>query len=114
MTVTETIEHGVAVFRIAGDVLGGPEAREINERLRRAVREGCKNAVLDVSGVGVVNSSGLGLLIAGLTIMRNAGGELRLAGVSSRLRKLLDVTKLSQVFPLDSTVEEALSHFLAI
>ncbi|MDZ7374785.1 MAG: STAS domain-containing protein [candidate division KSB1 bacterium] len=110
MTVAESIERGVIILRITGDVLGGPEAQEINERLRHHVRAGNKHVVLDVSDVGVVNSSGLGLLIAGLTIVRNAGGELRLANPSSRLRKLLEVTKLAHVFPVDPSVDAALAQ----
>lgn len=111
MTIREEKRDHILVLRLSGDVLGGPEAQEVNDRLREGLRQGYKRAVLDVAEVRLVNSSGLGLLIAGLTIMRNAGGELALAGVSSKLAKLLEVTKLSQVFAVYHEVEEAIAAF---
>ena len=113
MNLREIEQEAVVVLSLEGDVVGGPEAQAINERLRELAEAGKKQVVLDVAEVGVVNSSGLGLLIAGLTVMRNAGGDLRLARPSSKLKKLLEVTKLSQVFTVYDSVDEAVSSYAA-
>jgi len=113
MNLREIEQEAVVVLSLEGDVVGGPEAHAINERLRELAEAGKKQVVLDVAEVGVVNSSGLGLLIAGLTVMRNAGGDLRLARPSSKLKKLLEVTKLSQVFTVYDSVDEAVSSYAA-
>ncbi|MEL6612948.1 MAG: STAS domain-containing protein, partial [Bacteroidota bacterium] len=58
-----------------------------------------------------MNSSGLGMLIGALTIVRNAGGDLRLANVHARVTQLLTVTKLLGVFAIHDTVDEAVAAF---
>jgi len=67
--------------------------------------------VIDLSKVGFVNSSGLGILISGLTTMRNGGGDLKLASISSKVEGLLSITKLNQIFEQHPSVEEALNSF---
>jgi anti-sigma B factor antagonist len=58
-----------------------------------------------------MNSTGLGLLISGLTTLRKAGGELRLANVTDKIESLLAITKLITVFKAYDSVEEAVSSF---
>jgi len=114
MQISESTHDGVVVIHLSGDVLGGPEAQAINDHLRREVQAGNRKPVPGGSGVGLVNSSGLGLLIAGLTVVRNAGGDLRLAAPSSKLLKLLEVTKLSQVFSIYPDVQQAVQSFQTV
>ena len=59
-----------------------------------------------------MNSSGLGILIGGLTTMRNSGGDLKLANITDRIQSLLMITKLLTVFETFETVEEAVQSFL--
>ncbi len=69
--------------------------------------------LLDLSGVQTMNSSGLSMLIAALTTMRNAGGDLKLAAASKKIESLLVITKLSTVFELHPTVKKAIASFAA-
>jgi anti-sigma B factor antagonist len=63
---------------------------------------------MDLSKVDWMNSSGLGILISGLTTIKNAGGELRLAKVTDKIQSLLLITKLISVFSTHDSVEDAL------
>ncbi|MCK6557457.1 STAS domain-containing protein, partial [Candidatus Binatia bacterium] len=80
-------------------------------RLHQLVRNGQVKVVLDLSGVNFMNSSGLGMLIGGLTTVRNAGGQLKLANPAERIQSLLVITKLSTVFTTHKSVEEAIDSF---
>ena len=75
------------------------------------IDKGQKEIVADLSNVKFMNSSGLGILIGGLTTMRNAGGDLRIAGANKKIESLLMITKLSTVFESYRTVEEAVKSF---
>ncbi|WP_412063208.1 STAS domain-containing protein [Rubrivirga sp. IMCC45206] len=111
MTITRTTTDGVAVLALDGDALGGPDGSALHAELHKARGEGPLNAVVDLSGVRHMNSSGLGMLIGALTTARNAGGDLRLAAVGERIRALLDVTRLDGVFQSFDTVDAAVASY---
>jgi anti-sigma B factor antagonist len=70
-------------------------------RLRAAVddvvQSGATRVVLDLSAVTFMDSSGLGALIAGLKVTRQAGGDLRIAGVTEQVASVLRLTNLDRV-----------------
>ena len=111
MNVNEREVQGVLILGLSGDMMGGPEAQVLNERLRKLAEAGKRAIVVDLGRVKLINSSGLGLLIAGLTVVRNKGGDLRLASPSAKVEKLLEVTKLNKVFRSFPTAEEAVQSF---
>ncbi|MCW2840149.1 MAG: anti-anti-sigma factor [Aeromicrobium sp.] len=54
--------------------------------------------VLDLAGVGFVDSSGLGALLGVKKQQEAAGGRLVLTRVSPAVARLLEITKLDRVF----------------
>lgn len=105
--------YNCIVIEFSGSLMGGPDANTFNEDLHKLIDEGKKEVVADLSSVKFMNSSGLGILIGGLTTMRNAGGDLRIAGANKRIESLLMVTKLITVFDSYRTVEEAVESYEA-
>jgi anti-sigma B factor antagonist len=103
--------YNCIVIEFSGNLMGGPDANKFNEDLHDLIDQDKKEVVADVSNVKFMNSSGLGILIGGLTTMRNAGGDLRIAGADKRIKSLLMVTKLITVFNSYRTVEEAVESF---
>ncbi|MGM0507008.1 MAG: STAS domain-containing protein [Bacteroidota bacterium] len=99
------------VIEFKGNVMGGPEADKLNKALHELIDEGKINIVADLSSVGFMNSSGLGMLIGGLTTMRKAGGDLRIANATDKIESLLVVTKLITVFKHYKSVEEAVKSY---
>jgi anti-sigma B factor antagonist len=67
--------------------------------------------IADLAGVNWMNSSGLGILIGGLTTMRNNGGDLKLSSVTDRIQSLLMITKLLTVFDAHDSLEKAVASF---
>ena len=91
-------KDGVTIIELKGKLMGGPDAVELHNTLHRLVEKGLKNFVLDLKGVDWINSSGLGILISGLTTVRNSGGDLCLAQPGDKIKNILTITKLSSVF----------------
>jgi anti-sigma B factor antagonist len=73
------------------------------------VRSGRSRIVVDLSTCEFVDSSGLGALIAGLKTARQAGGDLRIAGVGPQIATALRLTNLDRVLRAHDTVSGALS-----
>ena len=111
MKLSDRVENGVAILEPAGKIMGGSDATLLHERLHEHIDKGVKKVVIDLSGVDWVNSTGLGILISGLTTIKSNGGQLKLANVTEKIKSLLTITKLVTVFDSHDTVESALSSF---
>lgn len=103
--------HSV-IITFEGNVMGGPEAAELNDQLHELIDRNNVNIVAELGKVEFMNSSGLGMLIGGLTTMRKAGGDLRLANMSAKIEKLLNITKLNTVFKHFETTDEAVASYI--
>ena len=103
--------YNCVIIEFRGKLMGGPDATDFNDDLHELIEDGKKEVIADLSNVSFMNSSGLGILIGGLTTMRNAGGDLRIAGANKRIESLLMVTKLITVFNHYRTVEEAVESY---
>lgn len=91
--------------------MGGPDAVALNEQLHALIDQGKSNVVVDLARVNFMNSSGLGMLIGGLTTMKNAGGDLRICNATDKIESLLMITKLITVFQHFKSLDEAVASF---
>lgn len=103
--------YNAVVITLKGNAMGGPDGAKLQEYLHELKENGKKNVVVDLGRVKFMNSSGLGMLTSGMTTMRNAGGDLRLARVEKRIQSLLVITKLINVFKHYDSVDEAVKSF---
>ena len=102
---------GITIIELTGNVMGGPDATSLNDQLHKLIDANKKKVVVDLEEVKFINSSGLGMLIGGLTTLRNSGGELKLARASKKIEELLKMTKLTTVFDIHKSVNEAVAAF---
>lgn len=103
--------YNCVVLEFKGNVMGGPDAVALNEQLHSFIDLGKKNVIVDLARVNFMNSSGLGMLIGGLTTMKNAGGDLRICNATDKIESLLMITKLITVFQHFKSLDEAVASF---
>jgi anti-sigma B factor antagonist len=109
MKFTSSQQSGVTILRLAGSLLGGPDAGALKTRLGELVEAGKNRVVLDLREVEFMNSSGLAMLINTMTTVRNSGGDLKLANASAKIGALITVTRLASVLQTYPSVEEAVA-----
>lgn len=100
-----TGHDGVAVFALAGEL----DLATV-DTVRAAAEPACakgQHVVLDLSGVGFCDSTGLGMIISLFRQANSAGGQLLLASPLPRIRYLLEISGVDQVVPIRDTVDEA-------
>lgn len=99
---------GWTVVSITGelDVATAPRLRNEVVRLASA---GHTCVVLDLGGVDFIDSTGLGVVVGSLKRVRSLGGELALARAEPQVRKVFEITRLSDILPLHDSVEAALT-----
>lgn len=103
--------YEAVIIELKGNVMGGEDTKEFNDLLHKLIDEGKKNVVIDLSDVKFMNSSGLGMMIGGLTTMKKTGGNLKLARVTEKIESLLIITKLITIFEFYDNVDDAIKSF---
>jgi anti-sigma B factor antagonist len=111
MEIKARTEGTVRVLELVGDLMGGNELDQFRKSIDETIEEQLVNVVVDLAKVNWMNSSGLGMLISGLTSLRSSGGDLRLANMSERMKRPLQITKLDTVFQQFSSVNDAIKSF---
>ncbi|MFQ5458130.1 MAG: STAS domain-containing protein [Myxococcota bacterium] len=101
------ITEGLAVLAVQGevDMHSSPRVREAQSK---ALAESAKGVVIDLSGVGYMDSSGIATLIEGLQRAKRDGRNFRLAGLTAAVRDVFDLARLADVFEIFPTRDEAL------
>lgn len=74
------------------------------------VGEGVRWLVLDLSDVGFVDSTGLGVLVGALKRVRAAGGDMTLVCGRESLLELFRMTRLTAVFEMFDDLAAAGAH----
>lgn len=112
MKVKEKIEGDVAILSVSGNLMGGPDTAKLHEKVKSLIADGLTKVVIDLKGVKWVNSSGLGVLMACMSSLKDAGGKMKLAGVTEKVQSILMITKLIQIFETFENAERAVASFL--
>lgn len=75
-------------------------APQLREELLRLVSDGATMVTVDLSELAFVDSTGLSVLITGLKRLRQQGGEMALRSPTPGTRRVLEITGLTEVFPI--------------
>jgi len=98
-------------LKLKGNIVGAAESSQLIDRLHEDLEAGQLQVVIDLTRVDWMNSSGLGTLISGLTTMRQSGGNMKLCGLSDKIRTLFSITKLLTVFETFDSEAEAVQSY---
>ncbi len=104
----------VAVVAFTGKVTLGEASQGVRETAERLIAENCSQIVFNLEAVPFIDSAGLGALTLSYTKSKAAGGLLKLACAQPRVRDALEMTRLTRLFPLFDSEEQAVESFRAV
>jgi anti-sigma B factor antagonist len=102
---------GITVLKFSGRITMGPESAGIEVLVRKLLGENRKKLVFDLTKVGYIDSTGLGILTLCSAMMQAGCGALRVAGAQPLPQKLFQLTKLDKILSFFPTVEDACRDF---
>ena len=113
MSVKLTIRQvgDVTVIDAAGRITLGEGASTFRDTIRDLAAKGDKKILLNLGEVSYIDSSGIGEMVSGFTTVTNHGGQLKLLGLSKRVKDLLQITKLYTVFEVFDDEASAVRSF---
>jgi anti-sigma B factor antagonist len=108
LQIDQTVHgSGATVYKLSGRLTAGLEATALEVAIEKSHAAGVVRIVVDMKEIYYVDSSGLGALISALTKLKKSSGALRLACVDERVVKIMKLTRLDTIFPMDESVHEA-------
>ena len=84
---------------------GGGHAEHV-----RGLGDGASNVVVDLAGVGFIDSTGLRVLLKALPRFEQRGGRLVLVSDDRRVLRTLEITGLDRKFVLEPRLSEAIAQ----
>lgn len=97
------------LIEIPKKIIGGTSDFEFTQLVEEIRNRDVKLVLLDLSNVEIINSTGLGLLVASYFSLKKNNILLILINVLEKVFKLLEITHLLQIF----TIKKDLQDFLA-
>src|SRR6185503_4692022 len=111
INISERQAGDVTILDLDGKVTIGEGSVALRGTIRRLLGEGKNNILLNLGGVGYVDSSGIGELVSSFTAVKKEGGSLKLLNLTQKIQDLLAITKLLTVFDVFEDEGEALSSY---
>jgi anti-sigma B factor antagonist len=111
MKIKTSEKYEAVIIELKGNVMGGEDTKEFNDLLHKLINEGKNRIIVDLGEVKFMNSSGLGMLIGGLTTVKKANGFYKLAKITDKIESLLIITKLITIFETYDSLDAAIESF---
>lgn len=112
MAVTIDIEDrsGVSVLRLTGELSATDNTTFVDAVMPLVEQETKTRIVLDLGGVSLISSNGLGTLVRVTAQVNSRGGHMVLVNLRPFVADVLKVTNLDRFFEICESIEEALEQ----
>lgn len=104
----------ITVIDVTGRITLGDGSSRLREVVGSLIDSGNLKLLLNLHGVGYIDSSGLGELVRTYTSVRNRGGHVKLVNPSKRVHDLLQMTHMTAVFDVQADEASAIQSFANI
>ena len=99
--------NDVTVVRLTGEC-GSEDWASLSETLEQALEDGSTAAVIDMSDLAMLDSSGLSAMIQTVIKARTRNADVVLAGPTPFVKGVLEVTRLDSFFVIYENLDSAL------
>jgi anti-sigma B factor antagonist len=106
---TEEVD-GALVVRTPDMDLDAGNAEEF-KKSAAAMIEGCTKVAMDLSGIGFMDSAGLGAILSVFKKVRANGGQFKLFGLSDEVKALFELVRMQRLLDIYPDQQTALAAF---
>ena len=113
MHITARDTDGVVVFYIEGEVCRSHATKTtLHQVIKSQLEFGKRNFLLNLEKVDLIDSFGVGEILASYTSIQNLGGKIKLTQIPARLNLIFKVTWLDHVLEIFDNETVALQSFV--
>ncbi len=108
LVCTSTDEPWGVLLKVAGPA-STDQLRDLQIMVNKTVARRVKLVVVDLSELTFISSLAMGLFVSLRRDLGRWGGQTRLAAVPPLIHQAFDLARLTQILPIDATVEAAVA-----
>jgi anti-sigma B factor antagonist len=108
---TTSLDGGIGLIEAKGSLVGGDETIELRQAVAGFVDRNYQKLIIDLSNVTYLNSTAIGVLVSAHTTYARKGWQIKLCGVNKNINNIFVITKLTLVFDVQESREEAVNSF---
>jgi anti-anti-sigma factor len=106
-TKVHRVEPDITVFAISGRLILGDPLQSVESAIRDLIDGGVRKLAIDLTGLDMIDSSGIGVLIKRLEQMDQLGGRICLAGAHGAVAKIFHTIRIERIVALDGDLASA-------
>lgn len=107
----QSLDSGVEVLTLSGNMTLGREAQHFEWLVQDLVKNQRNRIVVDMTGVGYIDSAAIGIIVGSHGAVASAGGQFRLAGLGERVSAVLRLTRVDSILHIDASPAESILAF---
>jgi anti-sigma B factor antagonist len=108
---TAVVTPGTYVVSVTGEI-DSFTSPSLEQELEWVLGDGASNAVVDLGGVGFIDSTALGVLLKALPRFSRRGGRLVLVSDDRRVLRTLEITGLDRKFTVEARLSDAIAQVI--
>lgn len=101
------------ILDLEGPLKMGETEHGFRDSVRELLESGTRNLAINLSGVPMMDSSGVGALVRAFSSVNRAGGRCKVFGVRKQVMQILKMVCLDRVLDLEEDEDAALRSFEA-
>lgn len=105
------IAPDITVLEMNGRIILGNNSREVELKLAELLNDQIRKIIFDLSGVTMLDSTGVGILVVSQAKIKKEGGELRIAGATGVVSEILQMTSVDKLVRIFPTAAAAAANF---
>ena len=102
--------NGVCVISLKGDI-GAETVNDFKIQIEGIINSAIKNYIMDFQDITYLNSIGVGAIAAALKKVKKFQGNIKLINVSPSVQELFEMTRLTKVFEIFDSEEDAIRSY---
>ena len=111
LNISERQAGDVTILDLDGKITIGEGSVALRNTIRRLLGEGKNKIILNLGGIGYIDSSGIGELVSSFTAVNKEEGQLKLLNMGQKIQDLMAITKLLTVFDTFEDEGDALASY---
>jgi len=93
--------NGRTFVVVQGDMDNELAAKSFRETMHELINSGKREVVIDMSGVGSINSHGIGKLLLFYKKFKDLGGELKISSPQGHVKEVFETLMLDRLFKVE-------------
>jgi anti-anti-sigma factor len=106
-TKVHRVEPDITVFEISGRLILGDLLSSVENEIREIIDGGVRKLVIDLTGLNMIDSSGIGTLIKRVEQMDRLRGRICMAGAHGAVAKVFQTIRIDRIVSLDADLASA-------